>query len=500
MTSKIIRIPTLNHLFLILNTFPNSSYYSAKLNNLKYYSKWISDREIQLILEKQKNRKAIDELLAQFQSLPSHDLQKDNFNMMNQINVYVSIFLENLEKQSNNLHEHDTNVVHDYPYFNPFPPKLRWSNTQRESLKNVLSLRSSRETSYMIRKINISLLKKHLSYPIPKESLDQIALWLESHAFKYPKYPEFEKLRKKLRLTDMQLRFQLKSKILKLEGKKHLSEEIKSYLRQYMQDRNFELPSSIERDRLQNELNISRYQLNYYLQFLKEKKKHITPEAIENVKLWINSHPKGAKPSKIERSQLCFNNNLSSSQLSTLLIAHEKREPISNEQKDFLMAWLKENNKIPTTEERKELKKKLNWTIAQLNRYIRMYFDTQGSGKITKKIKNEFNIWIKQIPNPTISQKVEIQSKLGISRSQLNSMITNYRSKININSKSKSNSLIVSNEIKEYLALWLKENKYKLPNEEQKNFLCEKLNIQKSLLGRQIRNELSKVPLSLLKI
>uniref|UniRef100_A0A7S1KTL5 Uncharacterized protein n=1 Tax=Percolomonas cosmopolitus TaxID=63605 RepID=A0A7S1KTL5_9EUKA len=141
--------------------------------------------------------------------------------------------------------------------------------------------------------------------------------------------------------------------------------------------------------------------------------------------------------------------------------------PITIESKRILQEWLRENgNRSPNKEERDLLQDLTGWTRQQLDSQIT--HRRQIPGEIGNMERLTVSTWIRehgfQRPNP--EQRLNLVQLTGLSRTQVNSLITQEILSHQAGKMNESTKAIVRG--------WLQANNFGTPSTEDKKFLLEK--------------------------
>lgn len=295
-----------------------------------------------------------------------------------------------------------------------------------------------------------------------KDFKEIINTWLEKNNFRSPTSEERLELQNLTRMGRHRLNCALQ-RLREIRGE--VTEDIKIIISNWMKENNFRNPNKLEKEYLLQRTGISRTQL-YYL--IRKNMEHIPSDKIEQARIFVSNwaDKNTTRPNKDEIAYLLQETQLALRQLNTMLQSlREKNGIISQESKNILKQWLHENDfrtKL-TSKEKFLLLKQTGWNKNQLKAQLRIM--TEFQGEISAETQAILKNWINsnQGRSPNQEERKILIEQTGWSPSQLRHqirMVLNPKGEITENSKS-------------ILRQWLVENKFNLPNREQRSHLLE---------------------------
>lgn len=130
--------------------------------------------------------------------------------------------------------------------------------------------------------------------------------------------------------------------------------------------------------------------------------------------------------SKDEIESLSKNTNLSEKQIRYIIsLLFENRIPFTQDKKEIILNYIKELQRYPLRNERKELERRTGLAPSQIREYLKNIKTSPGilSKETIKIIRN----WMNDNENPSKDEKLNLMMKTGLNQKQLNYQIRNFR-------------------------------------------------------------------------
>lgn len=208
-------------------------------------------------------------------------------------------------------------------------------------------------------------------------SKEKLVLWIHKHN-KDPNFLTIEDRNQLQALTGWsrtQLHRQLQ--IIRQGKNKEITEERKSIIKDWLQRNNNRLPTTEERDQLENKTQLARRQLDNLITHFRQIKTPVSSQSRWIISTWLRNNS-NKRPNRKEREILLKETGLASWQLTSLIsqdLLSQSAGKIDEGSKDVVRKWFfeKEENKKkrPTPDEKDLLIKKTGWNQKQLSNYLR---------------------------------------------------------------------------------------------------------------------------------
>lgn len=239
-------------------------------------------------------------------------------------------------------------------------------------------------------------------------------------------------------------------------------------------------PTFEEKMKLVKKTGLGMHQFLTVYSVLKENRGEITDNNKNIIKVWIDQNNR--KPTLEERKLLQYQTGLSRTQLNTQIrILNSKKGRVTSQNKKIIKDWLVANGfRSPTSEERLILEQETGLSRDQVSKQI-LYMQDK-SGRITEETKQIIRNWLKENPNknPTSNDRIILQKETNCSQQQITNLIRSLR----IPQGS------ITLEVKEYIKSWLINNNNKSPNNLERELLMKETNLSYDQLRNLIRRQL----------
>lgn len=259
---------------------------------------------------------------------------------------------------------------------------------------------------------------------VTNESKDIIIKWLEENEYRKPTIQERDELLKQTGWSKEQLIHQIQ---YYRDPSGEITHESKSIISRWI-EKHKRIPTKEERDILQEQTCLSRWQLQFQIESFLSQKKQITPEDRQFVSKWLKDNHTN-QPSQEQRLFLLKETKLTSKQLSKLIrYIQDIRGEVSPEAKEIIQMWLMENNmRKPNMKEKIEIQKRTRLGIQQIESLCRKFLE-QRPGELSKINKEIILSWESSNPLERISL-TELSKKTGLNRTQIHSQLQLIRKK-----------------------------------------------------------------------
>lgn len=260
--------------------------------------------------------------------------------------------------------------------------------------------------------------------------------------------------------------------------KGEVTQEEKEFIFKWLKEHDFRSPTQEERKNIALKTGLARTQIQNQVTLLKEANLDVTSFSKNKIFNWFKEHQR--LPSPEEREQLKKDTGISRRQLNFQLYKlMDPKKIITESIRNKIHSFLQNNNfQFPNRSERKILLQETGISSRQLNSLLFSMRQYPHNFESVEKCRDILINWLKQndYRSPSKEEREELMKVTGLPRLKLNNMVVFLRERRGVHTE-KTRSIIQN---------WLKNNNYSIPTEQEYKLLKEKTQLSQHQVYSQV--------------